>query len=174
MDIAFIDTETTGLGPDDEVWEFAGRRRNADGTSEDLHLFIEHDTRKAQHLPVPFYRDYLSRFHWVNSDGTCAAASRIQKFTMGAHIVGAVPNFDTEKLARMMRAEGYEPKWHYHLIDVENLIVGYLASINAVPPLPWKSDNLSRAVHVDPDQFERHTAMGDVLWVEAQYDAVMN
>ena len=38
---------------------------------------------------------------------------------------------------------------------------------------PWSSDGLSSAVGVDPEQFERHTAMGDVRWVMAQWDAVM-
>jgi hypothetical protein len=63
--------------------------------------------------------------------------------------------------------------WHYHLIDVENLVAGYLAARGELIPPPWKSDQLSAAVGVDPNDFGRHTAMGDVLWTRAQWDAVM-
>ena len=96
--------------------------------------------------------------------------------------MGAVPNFDTERLALLLRAHGFEPPWHYHLIDVENLAVGYLAGRGDNPApdaigrhvsLPWDSNALSLAVGVDPDRFARHTAMGDVLWARAIYDTVM-
>ena len=33
---------------------------------------------------------------------------------------------DTEVLANRMRAHGICPSWHYHLIDVEALAIGYL------------------------------------------------
>jgi hypothetical protein len=58
--------------------------------------------------------------------------------------------------------------WHYHLIDVEALIAGRLA----IAP-PWKSDDLSRAIGVEPpsDQ-DRHTAIGDARWVKQMYEAV--
>lgn len=38
---------------------------------------------------------------------------------------------------------------------------------------PWDSNDLSRAVGVDPDLFKRHTAMGDALWAAAIYERVM-
>jgi hypothetical protein len=173
--IVFLDCETTGLLPDDEVWEFAGRRRNLDGTTDELHLFIRHDVRKAQQLPAAFFKDYRTRFpaRWQEIDDQAVASQKIQEFTLGAHIVGAVPSFDTEKLAKMMRGCGLEPKWAYHLCDIENVIVGFLAARGELMLPPWKSDDLSRAVGVDPTQFERHTAEGDCAWVEAQWNAVM-
>jgi hypothetical protein len=177
--IVFMDTEATGLLPDDEVWEFAGLRRNPDGSTEDLHLFIEHNEGKAQRLPVPFYRDWLSRFPRPTSSvpddavDRMVAAWQIQQFTLGAHIIGAVPSFDAEKLSALMRRQGVEPKWHYHLCDIENVVVGFLAAKGQLMRPPWNSEALSRAVGVDPSRFARHTAMGDVLWVQAQWDAVM-
>jgi hypothetical protein len=174
--LVFMDTESTGLRPDDEVWEYAGRRRNTDGTTDELHIFISHDVRKAEALPASFYRDYRSRFpaRWQEIDDQTVASRKIQEFTMGAHIVGAVPSFDTEKLGKMMRAHDIEPKWNYHLCDVENVVVGFLAGRGQLMPPPWNSDDLSHAVGVDPAKFARHTALGDVLWVEAQWDAVMS
>lgn len=44
--------------------------------------------------------------------------------------------------------------------------------LDALAP-PWDSEAVSRAVGVNPDDFERHTAMGDVRWAMAIYDAVM-
>ena len=41
----------------------------------------------------------------------------------------------------------------------------------AIPP--WNSNDLSRAVGVDPDDFDRHSALGDVRWAKAVYEAVM-
>lgn len=38
---------------------------------------------------------------------------------------------------------------------------------------PWKSEDLSRAVGVNPDDFERHSALGDARWAKAIYEAVM-
>jgi hypothetical protein len=94
--------------------------------------------------------------------------------------VGAVPNFDTERLALLLKRSRLIPTWHYHLIDVENLAVGYLAGRRSmskarefIPSLPWDSDELSRALGVETPIEDRHTAMGDVRWAMAIYDKVM-
>jgi hypothetical protein len=70
------------------------------------------------------------------------------------------------------------PSWHYHLIDVEALAVGYLAgrgSADLFHPsaLPWKSDDLSAALGITVRDEDRHTALGDAKWARAIYDAVM-
>lgn len=125
------------------------------------------------------------------------AAKLLKNFLTGRpHIVGAVPNFDTERIAhQILRPNGIGELWNYHLIDVENLAVGRLhaqlelveAMTTANHPiriagpehllrqllqLPWNSNDVSRALGVDPDLFDRHTAMGDVQWCMAQYDAI--
>lgn len=187
--ICFIDTEATGVGPDDEIWEFAARRRNDDGTSEDLHFFIVHNEDKAQQLPVSFYQDWLARWpgHPVAALDTknCLskgeASRRIQRFTLGATIVGVNPGFDIEKLSVMMRRNGFEPKWHYFPVDVTSMVAGFLAGYKTgsheadaeMPTTPWHSDKLSRAIGVEPNDYDRHTAMGDCLWCEAQWDRMM-
>jgi hypothetical protein len=73
--------------------------------------------------------------------------------------------------------------WHYHLIDVEALAAGWLAAgIDPDDPPaptqdscqpPWNSNELSLAVGVDPEQYDRHTALGDARWARDIYDAVM-
>lgn len=114
------------------------------------------------------------------------------RLTWGAHLVGAVVSFDADRLARLLRKNFACGGWHYHLIDVEALAVGFaigrchgmavagditryggaVDAAHLARTLPWDSSGLSRAVGVDPDQFDKHTALGDARWAEAVYDAV--
>lgn len=171
--ILFCDTETTGLALSDDIWEFAAIRRETDGTETEHHLFIEHDGHKCQDLPESFRVDHQRRWRDDHSVTRRFAAAAINKITGDRpHVVGAVPNFDTERLALLLRAHGYEPNWHYHLIDVENLAVGWLAARGHAVALPWDSDAISAACGVVVPIEERHTAMGDARWARALYDAV--
>ncbi|OBB15076.1 hypothetical protein A5761_15160 [Mycolicibacterium setense] len=204
-DIVFMDTETLGVHIDAPIWEFAAIRRNFyDGAvvkEHELHMFIHHYAKPwltgDDALPEQFQADYRQRFDASIAYGKSGAAEVISGFLAGKpHIVGAVPNFDTERISHQLLRPAHVPDpWHYHLIDVEALVMGYLHGVAAravdearmrgeVPNPdwvdrqaqgrpPWKSDDLSNAIGVDPEQFDRHTAMGDVLWVKAQFDAVM-
>lgn len=198
--LLFLDTETTGLTLDDDIWEFAAIRREKDGIETEHHLFVEHDPAKCAKLPDSFREDHYRRFPGADSTG-CAgrgrgvvtrdhAAGYVEKLTEDRpHIVGAVPNFDTERLSLLLDRRGCRWGGHYHLIDVENLAIGWLAhqwrgyadSPNeeaaakarlATSP-PWNSDDISRAVGVEPPTDERHTAMGDARWARALYDAIV-
>lgn len=122
-------------------------------------------------------------------------ASVLASLLDGTHMVGSVPDFDARFLRRFLARYGQCFTAHYHLIDVEALAVGYLHGVtrcavdqldamdrprdalkqlpHRVASLPWDSEALSRAVGVDPDQFDRHTALGDARWARAIYDAVI-
>jgi hypothetical protein len=174
--IIFMDTETTGLALTDDIWEFAAIRREDDGTETEHHLFIEHSSDKCEALPESFQVDHRARFP-RNGIGIVTreqAAGVIHNLTADRpHIVGAVPNFDTERLSILLRAYGHKPGWHYHLIDVENLAVGWLAASGIPIDLPWNSDVISAACGVEVPVDERHTAMGDASWARAIYDKIM-
>lgn len=190
-----MDTETTGLSLDDDIWEFAAIRREPDGKETTTHLFLQHDIQRCAKLPESFRVDHRARFpqsdtpEWHSDVRLRSAAAKeiAALFVDRPHVVGAVPNFDTERVALLLRRFGIEPGWHYHLIDVENLAVGYLAGRWAqahidghvaeegpfrVSP-PWDSDELSRACGVEPPpEHERHTALGDARWAMRLYDAI--
>lgn len=178
--LVFMDTETTGLALTDDIWEFAGIRREDDGSGSSLHLFIQHSVEKCHRLPSAFHADHGERWDEKDSVSRQEAAKCIAPFMAGAHIVGAVPNFDTERIALMLRQYSLTPEWHYHLIDVENLAVGYVMGLREATgatgvrdiPLPWDSDRLSHLVGVEPPGAARHTAMGDARWAMAIYDRV--
>ncbi|WP_243858127.1 hypothetical protein [Mycobacterium sp. DL440] len=201
-DIVFMDTETLGLDLDAPIWEFAAIRRRMNDPDEpsmfgddpwieeELHLFIQHDPdgwiEPFEEQVPDMAADYRERFDEGNAFSRQGAAHSIASFLGGRPlIVGAVPNFDTERISRQLLApRGILDPWHYHLIDVENVVFGYLRSvrhedgaprdqIDRLTTLPLSSDLLSAAVGVDPTKFPRHTAMGDVRWVRAQWDAVM-
>lgn len=46
---------------------------------------------------------------------------------------------------------------------------GALDLVDTAKTLPWDSEDLSRAVGVDPDKIDRHTALGDARWAEAMF-----
>jgi DNA polymerase III epsilon subunit-like protein len=115
------------------------------------------------------------------------AAHNIAHTLDGATIVGAIPWFDVNFLVPWLAEHGHVFTGHYHLIDVEALAVGKLAGHGGRrkddglpaepgpfdPKPPWRSTDLSLAVGVDPEQFDRHTALGDARWAKAIYEAVM-
>jgi DNA polymerase III epsilon subunit-like protein len=176
--LVFLDTETTGLSLDDDIWEFACILRDDMGNDTEVNFFIEHDASKMEFQPDPFYSDYMKRWPMAVAQDLVYtqedAANKIRALTLGATIVGAVPNFDTERLGILLRRFKVQPGWHYHLVDVENLAAGWLAAATGMlKPPPWNSDDLSMCVGVNPEDFDRHTALGDCRWVRAQYDAVM-
>jgi len=172
--LVFLDTETTGLSLSDDIWEVAMIVREGTGPDAEYHALVEHDERKAVMLPESFLADYRKRYSPDRAAPRQAVAAAVREYTESAHIVGAVPNFDTERLAILLRRHGLEPAWRYHLIDVETLAVGWLAAQGIRPELPWGSDEVSRVCGVEPPGEDvRHTALGDARWARDLYDAVM-
>jgi hypothetical protein len=184
--LCFIDTETDGVHPGRRVWEVAAVRREPDGTERTYEAFVDIDLSTADPFGLGvggFYaRHPDGRFLAGGGDGDLGkavspfqAAYEIARITHGAHLVAAVPSFDAEVLAALLREHQLAPAWHYHLICVENLAVGALAARGTPIVAPWKSDELTEALGVEPGTpEEKHTAMGDVAWAMRMYDAVMN
>lgn len=196
--LVFLDTETDGVHAGRQVWEIGMIRRLPDGTESETQFFVDVDLSGADLFGLNIGRFYerhpLGR---EIAEGVIAetpvsraeAAKRVAVWTHGAHIIGAVPNFDTETLAPLLREAGLVPSWHYHLTDVENLAAGYLAAeavyyerrqepavaeaLRKAARPPWKSDDLSAKLGVTVTEDDRHTALGDARWAMRVYDAVM-
>ena len=177
VDLAFVDTETLGLHPDAPIWEFAAIRRSPNGmgwTEDALHFFIHHDPQPWEHtLAEQFAADYHARYDESEAFRPSAAARAIAVFLHGTNLVICNPAFDDPRLAALLRRNDFEPSWHYHPDDISSLAKGYLAARGELPAQPWKSEQLSTALGVDPARYERHTAMGDARWVRDQWDIVM-
>jgi hypothetical protein len=194
--LCFLDIESDGVHPGRKPWDVAIIRREPDGTETEWQAFVDIDLNAADPFGLRVGRFYdrhpLGRYlssppgsdmpnpsaiEFRRSGGVISgyeAARLVARYTHGAHIVGAVPNFDTETLDPLLREHGLAPAWHYHLIDIEALAVGFLAGRGEPVAPPWKSDDLSLALGVKPTpEDERHTALGDARWAMRVYDAVM-
>lgn len=186
MDIVFLDTETTSLHPETgEIWEFAGIRIEEETEKESvLQFFIEVDLAHADPFSLKigkFYDRWPKKSPYFDelADSLSSpfirtrnqAAAAIEAFTRGATIVVNVPTFDEPRLDRLLRSEGLLPSWHYHVLDMESIIVGYAAARGDKFPLPYSSTELTKYLNVEePTEEERHTAMGDARWVQRQWE----
>ncbi len=101
-------------------------------------------------------------------------AREFVRLVMDKHLVGMNPAFDDKFLVPLMQTGQEAVMWHYHLIDLEAMILGYLAGAGTDLSIPWKSTDLSLAIGVDPEAFERHTALGDAMWARAVYAKLVN
>ncbi|OZF47547.1 hypothetical protein [Rhodococcus sp. 14-2470-1a] len=199
--LVFIDTETTGLHLDRRPWEIALIRREPHGYTTELRIFVDDVDLSAAELvglnigkfysnhpsfrtdnPMPHLQD--GEEEQQHSPGTwlateAKAASLIERMTRGATLIGAVPSFDTECVAAMLRRHRLVPAWHYQPIDIEAMAFGYIVNecrrSGAEPPtLPIESDVLSKMCGVAPPDAEyRHTAIGDARWVQEWYGALI-
>lgn len=200
--LCFVDTETDGVHPDRKVWELALIRRDPDGPAGRLHLFVDITLETADPFGLkvggfyehhPLGQKITGARMWNNEtarSGTstpqlldeATAAQWVARYTHGTHLVGVVPSFDAECLAAMLRRHGLTPSWHYHLVDVEAMAVGWLngrasrslagaTDPRVSQPPPWRSDDVSLMCGVEPPAEEaRHTAMGDAEWAMRWYD----
>jgi oligoribonuclease (3'-5' exoribonuclease) len=182
--LAFVDIETTGLDPYrhepwevglivDDVeyrWQLPIDIDEADPIALDISGYHERRLRNVDFEKGMTYRidanGHLTERQVLDWAGEFAA------LTSGRHLVGAVVSFDEERLRKLLLEQAVMPAWHYHLIDIEALMVGFLAARYVPVPLPWKSKQLSRLVGVNPDSFAAHTALGDARWAKACWEAV--
>ena len=188
MSIVFLDTETTGLNQrEHEIWEIGAIVREDGAADEEFRWQIRPRIDDADPKALE-----IGRFHErfavpefaagarLNADGPFyyyksiyELFSEVADVLKGSHLVGAVPSFDDAFLKEAFRIHSLEAGWHYHLCDVENLAVGYLAAKGEPLSPPWDSDALSAKLGVKVSPDERHTALGDARWARDLYDAVM-
>lgn len=200
--ICFLDTETTGLHPEALAWEFAGIRVDPDGTTTELHFFIDapvHDAdlralkiggyydRHPDYTPRrPIVTDEANGWNWIDYPPTTPevltpeeAARKIERHTREAILAGSNPDYDARILSILIRDHGLLPAWHYRHLDVITFAAGRLARSTKtehralVDTLPWKSDQIAAALGVTATPEDRHTALGDARWTQRIYEAAV-
>lgn len=183
--LAFFDTETTKLGSDRRIWDIGLILRDAPHVPDrEVSIIIaDVDLSSADPFSLDIGHFYDRHPYYAAStllpDGTELldehdAAHRLEVAVRGRHIIGLVPDFDTSGGADMLRRHCLLWNAHYQLMDAENLIVGYMAGRGTRMHPPWKTEDLSRMVGVEPPAADqRHTALGDARWVRDIWDVIM-
>ncbi|MEN4464278.1 hypothetical protein LT337_33125 (plasmid) [Mycolicibacterium fortuitum] len=179
--VAFLDTETTGRDRFRRPWEIAIIRR--DHTDERaVTIFValadlDLDHADPEALDVSKFYDRHPQFDGKLSTDSllCSgaeAAAMVHAWTHRARVYGVVPSFDTECLDQLLHRHHLEASWHFQPWDMAVYASGYLAG-RGLPP-QYSSETTSRACGVEPPQGkDRHTAMGDALWVKRWYDKIV-
>lgn len=177
-DIVFIDTETTGLDPDrHEIWE-VGAISLYQGEWVEEHWFLPVDESKADPfaLDIGGYWERYPRYHKDPYAYITNLADFVREFaylTANKHLCGAIVSFDEQRLGKLLKANGVLPRWHYHIIDIEAMSVGWLAAAGHRLSLPWKSDDVFELLNVPPTPDEdKHTALGDARQVKAVFETI--
>lgn len=201
--LAFLDTESTGLDPDrHEIWEVALIRRDDEGVEVEHVWQLPVDLGRADPMALDIGRYHERRMEpaaielWAETFVDLTAGAHL----VGAVVsfdadrlwrllrrLGQCPMWhyhliDIEALAAgfaIADARRCEEDFERRqadptvsaLMKIEGIYSGPWRREAAAPP--WDSDDLSRVVGVDPDQFDRHTALGDARWARAIYDTVM-
>jgi hypothetical protein len=190
VSLCFVDTETTSLRPDRRAWEIAVILRRPGQSDDERQWFVDAADLDLGNADLGSLRigGFFDRHPQYRADEEPRSGRsgqgrpeydvlrEVEALTRGAHLVGAVPSFDADVLGARMRARGICPAWHYHVQDFETLIIGYLAGLGrpVVPPLPWRSDDLSQLIGVQPPvNGERHTALGDARWAVRVWDTLL-
>jgi hypothetical protein len=113
--------------------------------------------------------------------GTLAA--EVAPMLDGAVLIAANPTFDAGFLTAFLNRYGQAATWHYRLRDIGSMAFGWLAGRNTheyaeqagkwpAPPIDASTDDFAKALGVDPGSFERHSALGDCLLLDAMLDAM--
>jgi DNA polymerase III epsilon subunit-like protein len=174
--ICFIDTETTSLRHDRRAWEIALILRRPGKPDHETAWLVDYadlDLGNADPASLKFGRFYDRH----PGPGTTLfeeseVLQRVEQLTRGAILMGSNPGFDAEVLGARMRAHGICPSWHYRTECLSTAMKWWLIARGHPLPAGEKSDALSRVVGVDPDGFERHTALGDCRWTRAIHDTL--
>jgi DNA polymerase III epsilon subunit-like protein len=189
--LVFVDTETTSLNRRTRrAWDVGYIIRRPGEADVEKQFFIEVDLEHADPFSLKighFYERHPNPFHLPGKGhhgelllaageillGESAAACGIAQDFKDAILVGAVPSFDEETLANLLLDNWLIPTWHYQLVDVETLAAGRLVARGEPATPPWSSDALSIRMGLDPNNYERHTALGDARWARDLFDAAM-
>jgi DNA polymerase III epsilon subunit-like protein len=112
-DVVFLDTETTGLSMDHDIWEVA----YVVGDDPFIHqMFLPHSLKNADPTALEL-NGYYTRFN--RNDVSVHGDLVLRELLKDKTIVGANPSFDAYRIQRRL---GVQP-WHYRMVDVESMAI---------------------------------------------------
>lgn len=160
-DLVFIDTETTGLELEHDIWEIA----YAIGDGPVVSAIVPHSLQNAD-LKALEMNGYRVRFQPGFVDRTFDVDLRSR--LAGKTLVGANPSFDAYRLQRRW---GVAP-WRYRMLDVESMAFGLVSGFDSVPGLKNLTGYLQTNGYQVPSN--DHSAAGDVAAVREVYKSLLH
>jgi len=103
-------------------------------------------------------------------------ADELTRLLDGTVVVGCNPGFDVEFLKAFLSQHSTRPyPAHYRPLDITAVAWGHLVGIGQAEGLRWplSSEEISLCLGIDPDGYDRHTALGDCRWVRDQWDVII-
>lgn len=158
--LVFLDTETTGLTLDHDVWEIA----LAVGEGVVNTFQVPHSIQNADPKALEL-NGYFTRFQGTERVRRLADYD-IPRWLAGKTLVGANPAFDAYRLEKRW---GRAP-WHYRLVDVESMAIPLLGLEKPLGLKGLVEELTGRGFDIPGND---HTAAGDVATVRAVYRALM-
>lgn len=192
--LVWLDCETTALPLRRRAWDVAAIVRQPDGTDVEYQWFVhlaDLDLPTADPTALEagrFWQRHPQADHARVFGAPILAPDRPGVYRLAvvldqlaplvdgkARILGSAPWFDMMTVGPRMADRGIEPGWHYHPDDVPAMIKGFLAGwVGLTDELAHaRSDDLCRAIGVDPDEYPRHTAIGDCRLFRDAYDVIL-
>lgn len=173
MRYVFLDSETTSLDRRTrQIWDLAYIVRAEGEQDREEQFFFNVSLKDADPMSLKIGGYYDRHPEPYSEYGgflfqETEVLKKVAEDLRDATIVGAVPSFDEETLAKeLWSALHLQPTWHYHLIDIETLVAGRLG----LAP-PWNYDRIIEAAGLPPIKDEdRHTAIGDARMVRDLFD----
>lgn len=184
--LVHLDVESTALHLQRRAWEVGAIRDRPGEDTTEHHWFVDiFDldllTADPESLRIGGFWDRHPQAAWVKVDDRGQVFIRPEAWhqiptdrTVREHemlplladlvrdkaiICGSNPAFDQYTLGPRMLANNITPGWYYHPCDVPERAKGWLAAQGR--PVPERTDDVVRACGLDPDAYERHTALGD-------------
>jgi len=166
--VVWLDTETTGLDPNDhDIIEFAALR---EGTEEWLHLYIWPDRPENAH-PQALEVNGYSIEEWERRGAISMeeALPQITRFLRNCILAGQNVSFDEAFVRATMKRYGNKDRIGYHKLDIVTLAIVHLR------PLGLKAVRLHNVCKVLGISNEgEHTAKADVRRARAVYRALLD
>lgn len=179
--VVFVDTETTKCTRGYRPWDIAMIRRESSGEESAITIFVDkEDLDLANADPEALEIGGFGYRHPQNGGRLdvgqvlctgAEAAALVQQWTNSAMLFGVNCHYDAVGLDGLLDRAGLTSTWFYAPQSIDAIAYGF--ALKDDPGAPRSSEALSKACGVDiPRPEERHTAMGDALWVRRWFDAL--
>jgi hypothetical protein len=174
--------------PDEHLWRMKPDLAKANAEALTVGRFYERTAgmcktctspSRAYDLTVPA----LPRRDDPEWSSPSALAAEVAPLLHNVTLIAANPTFDAGFLTAFLNARGQAATWHYRLRDIGSMAWGWLSGRNThfyadatghypLPDMDAGTDDFARALGIDPDSFERHSALGDCRLVAAMLDVM--